>query len=977
EKKPLNHFYPGTSVLSFGTAGCNLGCKFCQNWSISKSKEVERASQWAEAQQVARAAVELGCHSVAFTYNDPVIWAEYAIDVARACHAKQIKTVAVTAGYISPVARREFFAEMDAANVDLKAFTEDFYQHLTLSHLQPVLDTLLWLKRETDVWFEITNLIIPQANDDDDELRRMCDWIVKHLGTDVPVHFSAFHPDFRLRDRGATPPETLIRAHEIACQAGIQFPFVGNVYDAQRQNTYCPSCGGLLIQRDWYDLGQYHLRGNCCTHCGYSVAGRFGEQPGTWGRKRMAVDIERYGNTGSTVGVSTTQSATSLSQPQRDALLLAASQFVSGTIAGWQTRLSDATLAGVADQQVEGMFLSIKRQGHLRACCGFLGQSHRVVDALRESACTSAARDTRLPPISASELPYLDLQIWLLHGRQVVTAIGQQRAESVVIGRHGLQIVAGQSRGLLLPGVAVDMNLSSVAFLQQVCLKAGLPPHSWKEPEVTLYTFEGTVVEGGFCREALIGGDAEPARLFSNEHVELIRQFTLHNLRALVMGGTPNYYLPNVPDATVQGLVLSVYPEGRAEPLRWYQWSIRPGIPCQATLAQLTQVAARQLADDGARTLRLGGDAVQIAIFYDSALHGTVSDVDLRGMDPARRAILVQEGNRSACVFDPQMSAATIVEAAASSAAVSVPAAARVMSLLAASSDKAVTIATGVDAVAGPETRRPAVAGSFYPGDAEGVRRELDRLLGENTEGAEPARCWPAALVPHAGWRFSGQLAARVMQRVEWPETVIVIGPKHTSAGLPYAVAPCQRWELPGVDVLSDIDMAQRLVRTIRGWQFDAAAHEREHGIEVELPILSRVAPGARVVGVALGPADWEVCQRMGDDLASLLAAHDAPIGLMISSDMNHFATDVENRRLDTMALEALETLEPERLYRVARENHISMCGLVPAVIVMHALRKLGRLQRVERVGYGTSADVTGDTSRVVGYAGLLLGTGT
>ena len=211
EKKPLNQFYPGTSVLSFGTAGCNLGCKFCQNWDISKSREVERLSEIATPEAIAAAAQQHGCRSVAFTYNDPVIWAEYAIDTARACHAVGVKTVAVTAGYITPEARRPFFEVMDAANVDLKGFTEDFYHHITYSHLQPVLDTLAWLKHESDVWFEITNLVIPQANDAMDEIRRMCDWILGHCGDEVPLHFTAFHPDFRMRDRPNTPHEHAAR----------------------------------------------------------------------------------------------------------------------------------------------------------------------------------------------------------------------------------------------------------------------------------------------------------------------------------------------------------------------------------------------------------------------------------------------------------------------------------------------------------------------------------------------------------------------------------------------------------------------------------------------------------------------------------------------------------------------------------------------------------------------------------------------
>ncbi len=296
EKKPLNHFFPGTSILSYGTAGCNLGCKFCQNWSISKSREVERLSQIASPETVANAADQLGCKSVAFTYNDPVIFAEYAIDTALACHERGIKTVAVTAGYITPAARGAFYEVMDAANVDLKAFTEQFYHKLTLSHLEPVLDTLKWLRTETDVWFEITNLIIPQANDSEDELRRLCDWVVDNVGDDVPLHFSAFHSDYRMADRPPTPHETLLLAYDVASQAGMKYPYVGNVSDPKHHSTYCPNpdCQRLLIARDWYDLGTYRLQHNRCSFCDAEITGRFEARPGGWGRKRQPVQIAQY-----------------------------------------------------------------------------------------------------------------------------------------------------------------------------------------------------------------------------------------------------------------------------------------------------------------------------------------------------------------------------------------------------------------------------------------------------------------------------------------------------------------------------------------------------------------------------------------------------------------------------------------------------------------------------------------------------------
>jgi len=295
EKKPLNHFYPGSSVLSFGTAGCNLACKFCQNWDISKSKDMDKMMDQASPEAIALAAAQYGCKSVAFTYNDPVIFAEYAMDVADACHARGIKTVAVTAGYMHDQARRDFYAKIDAANVDLKAFTDDFYFKLTGAHLQPVLDTLRYLKHETHVWFEITTLLIPGKNDSDEEITAMCLWIKKELGVDVPLHFSAFHPDYKMSDIPPTPPATLIRARNIAINAGLQYVYTGNVHNLEGDTTFCPNCHTPLIVRDWYQINQYLLtEDGCCPNCATSISGCFAEKAGNFGRKRIPIAITPY-----------------------------------------------------------------------------------------------------------------------------------------------------------------------------------------------------------------------------------------------------------------------------------------------------------------------------------------------------------------------------------------------------------------------------------------------------------------------------------------------------------------------------------------------------------------------------------------------------------------------------------------------------------------------------------------------------------
>ncbi len=291
EKKPLNHFLPGSAVLSFGTAGCNLACKFCQNWDISKSREIDTLSSSASPEALAAEAERLGCRSVAFTYNDPVIFMEYAMDVADACHARGIRAVAVSAGYMNHAPREEFYRHMDAANIDLKAFTDSFYQKITFARLPVVLETLEYL-RGTDVWFEVTTLLIPGHNDAPDEIRAECDWFVEHLGPDVPLHFSAFHPDFKMLDVPRTPPETLRMARRIALERGLRYVYTGNVHDPEGGTTRCPGCGVAVVVRDWYDIRQYELTDTgACIHCGQQVPGVYDGTAGTWGRRRVPVQL--------------------------------------------------------------------------------------------------------------------------------------------------------------------------------------------------------------------------------------------------------------------------------------------------------------------------------------------------------------------------------------------------------------------------------------------------------------------------------------------------------------------------------------------------------------------------------------------------------------------------------------------------------------------------------------------------------------
>ncbi len=985
EKKPLNHFYPGTSVLSFGTAGCNLGCKFCQNWSISKSRQVKALSETAQPEAIAEAARQHDCRSVAFTYNDPIIWAEYAIDTAGACHDAGVKTVAVTSGYITPVARGPFYLAMDAANVDLKAFSEDFYWKLTSGHLEPVRDTLRWLVRQTDVWVEITNLVIPRANDSADELKRMCDWVVEELSPDVPVHFSAFHPDFRMTDRPQTPPATLRRAQQIARAAGLKYAYTGNISDPATQSTYCPGCGTLLIRRDGYLLGQYALEMNRCRRCGTPIAGRFDRGPGDWGPRRLPVRIAAYAearkpNPPSQAGGSNVESQNTnasdgadfqrpqLSQPDEQRVFRTAARRVLAAVSNAPSPAAQAELAELGGKPLLGAFVSLKRAGQLRSCCGYMGQSVPLHQAIDQAAYRAAKEDPRFPPISPTELEHLDMEVWLLWGMEPVAARGEERAGVIRIGRHGLQIARGRARGLLLPGVATEHHLDAVGFLEAVCRKAGLPLDCWKDDDTQLMTFEGYAIRGrlaeGLADQTVVATAGGP----SAEDVAALADFCRRNLLALLEGATPSFYLPNAYDGGVNGLVVTVKLPGSGEAFHCSRVSVKPEMPLQSTLLELVRAAAGAVRTRRLPAAQLPTVSVGLTVLFDPAMHGTLAEPALEGVGQQRRALLAIDRGHWALAFDPKKSPPQLLAEAIREARFGETSEGAVVSLAVASTEPRLGVGNVPRPQTGPEVRPPAVAGQFYPRDAAEIDHLLDDFLPAGVEKAS----WAAALVPHAGWVYSGRLAAEVLGRVEIPPRVIVFCPKHRPMGADWAVAPHRTWSLPSRDVGSDPQLAQLLAERIQGLELDAAAHAAEHAIEVQLPILARLAPRSRVVGIAMHGGGLDALERFADQLAGVLGELPSPPLLVISTDMNHYADEATTRHLDRMALDALETLDPARLYQTVLDQRISMCGVLPAVVVMSTLQRLGALNRVERVGYTTSAEASGDTGRVVGYAGIL-----
>lgn len=666
-----------------------------------------------------------------------------------------------------------------------------------------------------------------------------------------------------------------------------------------------------------------------------------------------------------------------LTDSQRRSLLRAAANVVAASARGRQVTPAEAGLSEFDRQPVMGAFVTLKRQGRLRSCCGSMSQSMSLAQAVFHAACRSAADDHRFPPVSPGELPYLEIDVWMLFGERRCDARGEARRDAVVVGRHGLIISRGAQRGLLLPGVAVDHGLDADGFLQQVCMKAGLPPTAWKDHDTELSLFEGEMIEGLLPELTDADAAAFETPLLNADDLQSLAEFCRTNIFAALTGATPSFYAFGVSDANVNGVAVALEDATGNPWVQADQLSFRKPMPLQATLYALAEQLGRAIGHgeiDPRRLIdphRLAQVPIHLSVLFDPAMHGTIDKPDLRGIDAARRAVVVVEGNRSAIVWNQQANAERLVAEAAQLAQVNTPEASSLFSFAALSNGPRMSVANVSRPQAGPSVRPAAVAGSFYPADAAELNRLVDGLLAGEAVRPEAV---PAVMVPHAGLKYSGQIAADVLRRVAIPENVIVIGPKHTRLGVDWSVAPHETWSIPGANLAADPELARALVEAIPGLELDAAAHLQEHAIEVELPLIARLAPQARVTGIAIGSGNLARCRAFAQGLANCLRERQQPTLLVISSDMNHFASDAENRRLDELALAALETLDPAELYETVTRHHISMCGVLPAVIVMETLKQLDQLGGCRRVGYATSGDVTGDRSRVVGYAGLLLG---
>jgi AmmeMemoRadiSam system radical SAM enzyme/AmmeMemoRadiSam system protein B/AmmeMemoRadiSam system protein A len=986
EKKPYFHVYPGSDALTFGMMGCDYHCDFCQNWLTSQalrdSQAIASIRPVTPAQIVETALCE-GARLVVSSYNEPLITAEWAVAVFRAASAAGLACGFVSNGNATPEVLDFLRPWIVSYKVDLKGFDDRAYRTLG-GTLDSVLRTIRMV-HERGLWLEVVTLIIPGFNDSTDELRRAADFLAS-ISPDIPWHVTAFHKDYRLTEPDPTSAETLIRAAELGTAAGLRYVYAGNLPGrvGQWENTRCPTCRTTVIERYGYLIRSYRLTSDGrCPECQAHIPGlwpaspeqvRTGDTVAAYqGRRPRAVPVVSSTSSPSEGLLPMADAAPSIPAPalgltaqQKQEVLAAVGAMVRASAVGTPAAFP-AALAELSQRRVAGAFVSLKRGRHLRSCCGMMGAPIALAQAVAQAADRAIWEDERFPPVSPSELDHLDLELWLLANPQPSSVPAAERTQAIILGKHGIVVQRGQARGLFLPGVATENNWNAERFLDQVCVKAGLHPTAWRDETTTLLTFEGEAlrvplgeVSGPRCADRVAG-------LCQHTEVAAYAELCRANVQAILRGMFPRPFL-GLPDGQVNGVVLLLQRPGAQEVQTLMRLSFRPSLPLQTTLFALLQTAAQALAARRVHPDTLDNMQVGLAILHDPAMHGTAADPHFAGFDPRHRVLVLSERNKTALVFDPAQTTEELLAEATRQVRLAQAAAASLFSLDIVTNAVRVSTSTAPQPVRGPAVRPPAVAGTFYEADPAALAGTVANLLA----GARRPEPWAAALVPHAGLKFSGHLAADVLKRIRIPRTVIVLGPKHMPHGMEWAVAPHQTWALPGIEVASDFILARKLCQAIAGLELDAVAHQKEHAIEVELPLLAALAPAARVVGIALGQTDLESCRRFAVGLAEVLRGCEERPLLLISSDMNHFATDSEARRLDAMAIAALERGDPAELYETVTQHSISMCGIVPAVIVLETLRLLGSEGRCERVGYATSADVSGDVSRVVGYAGML-----
>lgn len=688
-------------------------------------------------------------------------------------------------------------------------------------------------------------------------------------------------------------------------------------------------------------------------------------------------------------------------ESQKRAIFLAAGRKVAMSVCRLAYDITADELEGAAGTEVYGVFVSLKRFGQLRACCGYLGEDMPLERALNESAQRSATEDFRFPVIHSSELREMKMEVWVLSGPERIVAKGADIFKFIEIGKHGLQIHRGRQHGLLLPGVATELQLEPLSFLEHTCVKAGLPPDSWQDPQTMVFRFEGFPISGNL-KDALtadmpIDPPPEGNKGPDVRHLAALADHCYRNIEKYLRGGIPDIYLPGAYDGLVNGACV------RLKMARQYMdcahTSLNGVEPLQATLLKIAENAAVSLKKH--RILSLENIQVSLTVFWDVHSVGTGERCSLEHVHSKEYGIIVQRDGRWTLCYEPKDTPRELLEDALKRSVF--PKDEQTAVYVAKVRSTEPSFVTGTVQVPQTEAsvRPPAVAGMFYPDSEREMENELKQMLAESPEEASgrdfqenegfgeelspeevfqpwggkffvgPKEAYAGAVVPHAGWQYSGRLAAQTLSQIIFPKHILIFAPKHRNIGADWAISPFEKWDLPGRPMQGDPGMARQMAEAVPEFQLDASAHFQEHAIEVQLPILAQLAPGSHVLGVVLhGKTEHlpEAAKRLAKWLRTL---PQRPL-LIASSDMNHYATDRETRRKDAPVLEAMRRRDPEEMLKCVQEGNVSMCGCLPVALMMMTLRELSLLNEAVPVGYCTSADATGDKRQVVGYCGML-----
>lgn len=664
----------------------------------------------------------------------------------------------------------------------------------------------------------------------------------------------------------------------------------------------------------------------------------------------------------------------SLTEVQKQAILRAAGRKVALSIAKTADSISADELEGVASLPVYGVFVSLKRKNQLRACCGWVRETVTLREALDQAALQAATNDDRFPPLKSSEIKDLEMEVWILARPELIAGQGESRARHVEIGRHGLQVVHPLGRGLLLPGVAVEWNLSPEGFCEQVCRKASLPVDAWKKEKVLLFRFEAESISASL--KDLVA-DVFPDFLTAEENpfkpdardLAKLADHCYRNVLKLSRGEIPDYYLPGGYDGEVNGICVRVKLVTRYADCA--QFSLNRMVPLQATLFQLAQnIAVAMKQNQMPEGMPFETD---ICLMWDLQSAGNALEPMVEGMETKRHGLLLTRFGRWILAYVSRKKPESLLAEGLKYSGFPADQDTKIYTVRVASNKSRFITSSVQKPNEATEARKPLVAGSFYPQNALELERTLDRfLLLDDSLRNIPRKSYVGAIVPHAGWKYSGRLMAQTLSKMEYPSRILVLAPKHSSIGLDWAVCPCGRWLLPGRSMEGDPSLASQLVKAVPDFRLDAFSHEREHAIEVILPVLARLAPGSHLVGIVMQGRENRLVEA-AHSLANWMASLPEMPLLIATTDMNHYANEEHTRKVDALVRAAIEEKNPEKMLQVVREKEISMCGVLPVALMMMTLRELNLLRQVTPVGYCTSAQSSGDTESVVGYYGALI----